>query len=116
MAEVTQAPPARSEDTLRGTALLCYILYLVGWPTVHITTVVALILAYVQRGEGRGTVWESHFSNLIETFWVALVIAIVAVPLCFVFIGFPILFGLAVWVLYRTIKGLVRAIETRPYS
>jgi uncharacterized membrane protein len=33
-----------------------------------------------------------------------------------VFIGFPILFGVAVWVLFRTIKGLVRAIEARPYA
>ena len=43
MADVTQAQPARSEETLRGTAILCYILYLVGWPTVHIATIVALV-------------------------------------------------------------------------
>ena len=116
MADVTQAQPARTDETFRGTAILCYALYLLGWPTLHFTTIVALILAYVQRGEARGTLWESHFSNLIETFWVALIVAIVAVPLCFVVIGFPILFGLAVWVLYRTIKGLVRTIEYRPYA
>jgi uncharacterized membrane protein len=116
MTDVTQAQPAPTHESLRGTAILCYALFLLGWPTVHITTVVALVLAYVQRGEARGTPWESHFSNLIETFWVGLIVAIVAIPLCLVFIGIPILFGVAVWVLYRTIKGLVRAIESRPYA
>ncbi|HEY2019067.1 MAG TPA: hypothetical protein VGH38_36425 [Bryobacteraceae bacterium] len=116
MADITQAAPARSEETLRGTAILCYVLYLVGWPTVHVTTVVALVLAYVQRADARGTIWESHFRNLIETFWVTLVIGIIAIPLCFVFIGIPILIGLGIWFLYRTIKGLIRAVEARPYS
>ena len=115
MAEISQAQPAPTHESLRGTVILCYALFLFGWPTVHITTVVALVLAYVQRGESRGTLWESHFSNLIETFWTALILAIIAIPLCFVFIGIPLLFGVAVWVLYRTIKGLLRAIESRPY-
>lgn len=116
MTDISQAQPVGLNERLRGTAILCYALYLLGWPTLHIATIVALVLAYVQRGEARGTAWESHFRNLIETFWIALVVAIVAVPLCFVFVGFPILFALAIWVLYRTLKGLVRAVEGRPYS
>jgi hypothetical protein len=28
---------------------------------------VALILAYIKRGEVRGTIWESHFDNIINT-------------------------------------------------
>src|ERR1041385_4300098 len=104
MADVTHAQPTPNQETLRGTAILCYALYLLGWPTVHVTSIVALVLAYVQRGEARGTVWESHFSNLIETFWVALIIGIIAIPLCFVFIGIPILIGVGIWFLYRTIK------------
>jgi uncharacterized membrane protein len=115
MAEISQARPVGWHEKHRGIAILCYALYLLGWPTVHITTLVALILAYVQRGEARGTVWDTHFRNLIEIFWVALIIGVIAIPLCFVFVGIPLLFGLAVWVLYRTIKGLVRAIEGRPY-
>lgn len=115
MAEITQGPAVDTHQRLRGTVILCYALYLLGWPTVHLTTIVALVLAYVQRGEAHGTLWEAHFRNLIETFWVALVIGIVAIPLCFVFVGIPLLFGLAVWVLYRTIKGLIRAIDGQPY-
>jgi uncharacterized membrane protein len=116
MTDTTQAQPVRTEESQRGTAILAYVLYLIGWPTLHLATVVGLVLAYVQRKDSRGTVWESHFNNLIETFWIALIVFVVAVPLCFVFIGIPILIGLAIWVLYRTVKGLIRAIDSRPYA
>jgi len=115
MAQAAEMPIGRTDESLRGTAIVAYILYLLGWPTIHLTTIAGLVLAYVQRREARGTIWESHFSNLTETFWIAIIVAIVAVPLCFVVIGIPILLGLAVWVLFRTIKGLIRAIESQPY-
>ncbi len=107
--------PAADSDT-RILAIIVYGLYLVGWPCLHLPTVAGLVLAYIKRGDARGTIWESHFNNQIETFWISLVIGIVAVPLCFVLIGFPILAVLVVWFLYRTIKGLIRAIEGRPYA
>lgn len=116
MTDTAQSQPVRTEESQRGTAILAYVLYLIGWPTLHLATVVGLVLAYVQRKDARGTIWESHFNNLIETFWIALIVFVVAVPLCFVFIGIPILIGLAIWVLYRTVKGLIRAIDSRPYA
>ena len=116
MAQTADMAVGRGDEGLRGTAIVAYLLYLLGWPTVHLTTIAGLVLAYVQRREARGTLWETHFANLIETFWIAVLVAIVAVPLCFVVIGIPILIGLAIWVLFRTIKGLIRAIEARPYA
>jgi len=107
---------SRSDESFRGTAIIAYVLYLLGWPSLHLATIVALILAYVQRGEARGTIWESHFTNVIETFWISLIVGIVAIPLCFVGIGFVVLAFLVVWFLYRTIKGLIRAIDGRAYT
>lgn len=106
--------PASDSDT-RLMAILGYILFLVGWPTLHMATVGGLILAYVKRPDARGTIWESHFSNMIETFWISLALAVVAIPLCFVLIGFVVLGLVAIWFFYRTIKGLIRAIEGQPY-
>jgi uncharacterized membrane protein len=40
---------------------------------------------------------------------------LVAVPLCFVLIGIPLVVALYIWVIFRTVKGLVRAIDGRPY-
>ena len=112
----TTGTVSRSDESFRGTAILAYVLYLLGWPSLHLSTIVALVLAYVQRGDSRGTIWESHFSNVIETFWISLIVGIVAIPLCFIGIGFVVLALLFVWFLFRTIKGLIRAIDGRPYN
>ena len=103
------------DDSGRIMALVAYLLFLVGWPTLHLATIGGVILAYVQRGDSRGTIWESHFDAIINTFWVSLVIGVIAIPLCFVVVGFFVLGGLVIWFLYRTIRGLVHAIESKPY-
>ena len=113
MAE-TPHTDTRSESG-RVLAIVAYVLFLAGWPTLHLATIAAVVLAYVQRGEVRGTIWESHYDNVIHTFWVSLVIGVIAIPLCFVGIGFVILGLVIVWFLYRTIKGLIRAIEEEAY-
>ena len=116
MADIGSQPLSEERDhSARLMAIIAYALFLVGWPTLHLTTVVAVILAYVQRGEVRGTIWESHFTNVIHTFWISLLVGIIAIPLCFVFIGFGVLAILTVWFLFRTIKALVRAVDDRPY-
>ena len=117
MALSEQAPytPATGSDSNRTMAIVSYILLLVGWPTLHLATIGGVILAYVQRGEARGTVWEGHFEAIISTFWVCLVVGIVAIPLCFIGIGFLVLAGLIIWFLYRVIRGLVHALDSKPY-
>jgi uncharacterized membrane protein len=96
-------------------AIVAYVLYLVGLPTLHLTTIAGLILAYVQRDEARGTVWQSHFDAIISTFWISLALGIVSAILCIVGVGF-VMFGLLVlWFAYRAIRGLVHAIDSKPY-
>lgn len=101
-------------ESARTTAIIVYLLYLAALVN-GFTAIIGVILAYVKRDDARGTIYEGHFSNAIEVFWVFLVGMLVAVPLCFVLIGFPLVALLYVWVLFRTIKGLVRAIDGRPY-
>ncbi|MBV8976944.1 MAG: hypothetical protein JO261_10095 [Alphaproteobacteria bacterium] len=104
-----------AEGDSRTLAIVVYVLYLIGWPCVHLSTLGGLILAYIKRDDARGTVWESHFSNAIHTFWITLLLMIVGVPLCFVVVGIPIVVFAVVWFFYRTIKGLIRAIDHQPY-
>jgi len=47
MAEAAAGAVARTDESFRGTAIVAYILYLLGWPTVHLTTIAGLVLAYV---------------------------------------------------------------------
>jgi uncharacterized membrane protein len=107
--------PVPDHESLRTMAIIVYALMLASFVSMHTAAIVAVILAYVKRGDARGTIWETHFDAVISTFWISLIVLIVAIPLCFVVIGIPILFGLAIWYLYRNIKGLVRAIDGQPY-
>jgi uncharacterized membrane protein len=112
---MSETTPVIPRDSDRILAIVSYVLFLVGWPTLHLATIGGVIIAYVQRDEVRGTLWESHYEAIITTFWTALVIGAIAVPLCFVLVGIPILIGLIVWFLYRTIRGLIHALQSRPY-
>jgi uncharacterized membrane protein len=118
MADVNASGAPQQGDSSTDTrmlAIIAYGLFLVGWPSMHLATIAAVILAYIKRGESAGTIWESHFSNVIHTFWISLLIGVIAIPLCFVIVGFFILGFLLIWFLYRTIKGLVLAIDNKPY-
>ena len=66
-------------------------------PLVVIAGIVGVIIAYVKRGEARGTWVASHFDWLIATFWWSLlwdVIALVIGILTFWILGLGILRGL----------------------
>ena len=61
---------------LRTTAMICYVLYLVAFIN-GLTAIIGVIIAYIKRSDAVGTVWESHFRNLIVVFWVMLAVLIV---------------------------------------
>jgi len=115
MAEQATNQAAAESDSNRTLAIVSYILFLVGWPTLHLATLGGVILAYVQRGEARGTIWESHYEAIISTFWISLVIGLAAIPLILIGIGLLVYPVLVVWFLYRVIRGLIHALDRKPY-
>lgn len=109
------AAPSTTES-LRTYSIVVYALYLLGLPSGGISTLIGVIVAYVKRNESRGTPFESHFTNAIDVFWVGLVVGIVGLILWpLFFLGALIHCALVVWILFRTIKGLIRAIDGQPY-
>ncbi len=114
-----------------------YALYLLAFATGGLTAIVGIIIAHMQKG-GAGPVMRTHYTFLIRTFWIGLVLAIVGAVvggilfaigalLSVILIGFPImaLAGLvwavsAVWFAIRCIVGLVYlsrgAEHPRPYA
>jgi uncharacterized membrane protein len=118
MADINTAPAggASKPEDLRLFSIIIYGLYIAAFCN-GFTAIVGVILAYVKRGDARGTIYESHFTNAIEVFWISLVIGLIAIPLYFLFLlGLLIHLGLIVWYLYRSIKGLVRVLDSRAYS
>ncbi len=131
----------RGDSELRVMALLAYGLFLLALVN-GITAVAGVVLAYVMRGNAQGTVWESHFRNLIRVFWITAIVLVVSIAiavegfggmfyslatnhdpapalagLLFLLVPLLVLIGLVftVWFLYRTLRGLIRALEDKPY-
>jgi uncharacterized membrane protein len=131
-----QFPPGTADQTsLRTLAILGYVLFLLACFN-GFTAIIGVLIAYVKRGDAAGTIWHSHFTNLILVFWVTVggaLLGVLSWPLTFGALFarhffwlwptavFPLFFGLlilpllAVWYLYRIIRGLLRAGEDRPY-
>lgn len=108
---------AANED--KTMPAVCYALYLLAFAT-GITAIIGLIIAYSQRSAA-GPTMESHYTFLIRTFWIGLVLMIaggvlfgVGALLAVILIGFPIMGvawlimgGAAIWYGVRCVVGLV---------
>lgn len=109
--------------------LVVYALYLLGYITGGLTTLVGLVMAYVLKGAASERAF-SHYVFLIRTFWIALgwalvagVLVMVGIPLSFILIGIPMLLLaklvmviVAVWYGVRCIIGLVAASQDQAYG
>jgi uncharacterized membrane protein len=130
-------PPESSAGwNLRSQVILCYVLFLIAWMN-GITAFIGVIIAFVKRSDAVGTVWHSHFQNLITVFFATLAVFVLAmlswplvlatflsngfawpfpayigIPFLIWMVGFPLF---ALWYLYRLIRGLLRALDERAY-
>lgn len=98
----------------RTYALVVWGLLLASAFTFALTAVVGIVIAYMKRPEMVGTPFESHMTSAIRTFWISIVVGVIGFLLTFVLIGVPILIALAVWQLFRVIRGIISAAEGRP--
>ncbi|TAJ72368.1 MAG: hypothetical protein EPO51_09700 [Phenylobacterium sp.] len=108
---------AGSED--KTMPAVCYALYLLAFAT-GITAIIGLIIAYSQRATA-GPAMQSHYTFLIRTFWIGLMLMVaggilfgVGALLSVILIGFPImgvawliLGGAGIWYGVRCVVGLV---------
>ncbi|MCC7114784.1 MAG: hypothetical protein IT520_10425 [Burkholderiales bacterium] len=135
MADFPPPPVASAAQPPITAVLVAYALYAIAAiggvissglvhfaPLVAIAGIVGVIVAYVKRGDARGTWVESHCTWLIRTFWWSLLWSVVAVAigtvLMLVLIGFLLLpVALAVvsiWVIYRVVRGYLAFKDSQP--
>lgn len=113
---MTALPPLaanQQEEDLRTLTLIAYGC-MAGSFVAGITMFVAVIIAYVKRGEAAGTIYEGHFNAIIKTFWIGFILGVIGVLTSVIFIGLFILLGTFIYVLYKTVTGLIKAIERKP--
>jgi uncharacterized membrane protein len=90
----------------------------VGAPLLSLIGILAVIVAYVKRGEARGTWTESHLTWLIRTFWWSLLWNVIGGVVFITLFGIPIAYGswiaTTIWVIYRLVKGYLLFKDSRP--
>jgi uncharacterized membrane protein len=80
-----------------------------------ISAVVGLVIAYLRRADASD--WaRGHYEYAIRTFWIGLVAVVIAIPLCFLVIGFVLLPLIWVWFLLRSLLPLVKASRAEPLA
>ena len=121
------------QDPNRSLTFILYILYIVAIFSAGILAIIALVINYVKRGAVRGSIFESHFTWQIRTFWWYLIWNVIAfVPFIFLFFtgeNATTFAGVAlgastfcvsvigfswVWIVYRAIKGIIRLNDNQP--
>ena len=136
MSTPTPTPPISAEAPHVDESLVTYthVIYalhalavLIGVTTFHtivgsfvggLPSIVAVIMNYARRSATRGTYLESHFRWQIRTFWYALLWALVCVLTAVTIIGIPLAVlgfaALAVWIVYRVVRGWLALKDGRP--
>ncbi|MDG0864712.1 hypothetical protein EXJ73_19815 [Pelomonas aquatica] len=95
--------------------MVTYILYALSTFT-GFTGIVAIIINYIKREDTAGTIYASHFTWQIRTFWWSLVWAVLGFATMIVGVGFLILAIDGIWVLYRIVKGFLNWNDGKPMS
>lgn len=114
----TPPPPGPPSGTPQGGFDMNYptivsLLYLASFFT-GITGIVGVVLAYVWKGEAREP-WEaSHYTYLINTFWIGLVGSIISFVLMIVVIGVFLWMAVGALCVVRSVLSLIRAQKREP--
>lgn len=98
---------------LRDMATLVYALYAASI-LMGITLIGGLVVAYLKRDDAAGTWLESHYRWQIRTFWWLLLWGAIGVLTTLILVGFAVLFGAAVWFIYRVAKGWLALRDGKP--
>ena len=122
--QASPPPPRQQHERIMGLSetgiiWLCYVLHALSLFCGGLTSLPAIIINYIKRGEaekGReGPLTLSHMRWQINTFWLTLLLALLcgvvsvffAVSVLGVVLIYPLWVGLLVWFVYRLIKGML---------
>lgn len=111
ISELTPTPSPKQESDKR-IVIVIYALYLLSL-FIGLTWIAAVIMHYIKRPEIQDPVLRSHLDWQIRTFWFTLLGFVIGGVLSFFLVGFLVLFMVAVWYLYRMIRGLLALLDNK---
>ncbi|HSI51772.1 MAG TPA: hypothetical protein VLA61_26185 [Ideonella sp.] len=107
-------PSAERLASLKQITLVTYVLYAVS-AFVGLTAIIAIIINYIKREETHGTIYQSHFTWQIRTFWWSLLWAFLGFGTIWMLgLGFIVLLADSIWVIYRIVKGFLNWSDGKP--
>jgi len=104
------APASENDRTLLKITYFLFALSII----FGLTAIAGVIIAHIKIKDVRGTLLESHYQWLIRTFWIGLAMSVVAMILMWVFVGVVLMLAVAVWYIYRLVKGFLRLNDGKP--
>lgn len=96
--------------------LVTYIVFAAGLLTGGLLTIAGLVMAYLKRDDYTNTIYESHVTYLIRTFWIGFLYAFISYV--FSIIGIGVILGIltSIWYVIRVVKGLVGFYDKQPIA
>jgi len=116
--QVTVTPTSEQERSLRRLMHILYALYAIFWLTGGITALIAIVVDYVKRDEAQGTLYASHITWQIRSFWWTIAWTVLGWLLFITVILVPLAIALwsvlSLWMLYRIVKGWLYLNDSKP--
>jgi len=102
----------RTQSAIRTTTLV-YALQAASF-LLFFTFVAAVVVNYLKQDDVADTWLTSHFRWQIRTFWFALLWTGFGVITLLIGIGYFILVGVSIWIIYRIAKGWLALADNKP--
>ncbi len=79
---------------------------------ILVTAVIGLIINYIKQDDVRGSWLESHFRWQKATFWYGLLWIVIGISTTwFLGIGYVVLAGVTIWLMYRIARGWIYLVD-----
>jgi len=103
-----------TKSEAKSHAIVAYALMGIGLFTA-VPILIGAVWAMVKRRDALGTIYHSHYTNAIRTFWWALFWWILGGITLFMGIGWLILATAWLWTLYRIVNGFGKILADETY-
>ncbi|AXQ30331.1 hypothetical protein D0B54_17360 [Solimonas sp. K1W22B-7] len=111
---MNQPPIGSSPEAERNTLLIAYVLHIIAPFTFWTAAIAGVIIDHIKINETSSEFIRSHHRWLIHTFWWGLLWLVIASVLVWFLVGFVIYAVVAIWWLYRVVRGGLSFMENRP--
>lgn len=116
MSEVS-SPENGNGVSMRTLTHVIYGLFALGLISagfLGLATIAAIVMVYLKRGDAAGTLYAAHMDWVLRTFWWGLLWLLLACIATLIYLGWPALLVLGVWLVYRIIRGWLALFSGEP--